>query len=599
MPFSCFAEQTSYTTKKLIKYVGETVDLDCCVTGSFSRTMEWRMIHRSCSSYDTLSVNNIVKRSIQPRCEIHHVHTNTTTSSYTLRIKDLQESDTATYQCLKNYADDIVAQVELSVLRPLIITISQDQFVNTDATVELNCSLNRVNNHSYSVIWTKKEHEYLTLLSIGSEIMIKNPQFAVHINSNASASTFTLRIKNVSEIDAGTYQCKVYSPETKKSLSFDTKLTVLNLPFITNSPKQSKYIGGMAEFDCTVKHSTHMRSYPVAWSMNKNNEDIPILLSVDSVPMNTDPRFEIELATNSSLTVFKLRIKDIKESDAGIYKCQLLLFKSFKNLRKSDNSACSVDVELTIRQQPATVFPKTQKKFVGEAYEVNCTVNHDSDHSNDAVVWMKKGSERSLENHVNDSDARLAMHRHYYSKTSTYVHTLQIKDVQQNDAGVYQCKVHLQDNKKFTVDTDLSVVGPPTVLVSSKQVKNIGDTVKLNCSVVGNFDGFKKVSWFRKRMNDDSLKLLSIGIYKKISNPRMAVQYDSSSSTYILQINDVQVLDAGIYQCELEASVKILNQEKMFELSSATELSIHQSRDVEIPQEQIKAIDQDVAENFV
>ena len=63
----------------------------------------------------------------------------------------------------------------------------------------------------------------------------------------------------------------------------------------------------------------------------------------------------------------------------------------------------------------------------------------------------------------------------------------QIKDIQENDAGKYQCQVLLTVSEKITADLLVSVRIPPIIFDNSTRsvVVNEGQSVKLECYAGG------------------------------------------------------------------------------------------------------------------
>ncbi|XP_024936712.1 lachesin isoform X2 [Cephus cinctus] len=95
----------------------------------------------------------------------------------------------------------------------------------------------------------------------------------------------------------------------------------------------------------------------------------------------------------------------------------------------------------------------------------------------------------------------------------------------------------------------------PTIsYISQEQIKDIGDTVELLCSV--QYGQEYPVLWikFNKEGGSDQLPLSS-GTSLIVRDSRFALRYDTASSTYTLQIKDIQETDAGVYQCQVLISL--------------------------------------------
>lgn len=93
---------------------------------------------------------------------------------------------------------------------------------------------------------------------------------------------------------------------------------------------------------------------------------------------------------------------------------------------------------------------------------------------------------------------------------------------------------------------------PSISYITQEQIKDIGGTVELECSVQYAQD--YTVLWVKNAHGGDNT-FLSTGSSLVIRDSRFALRYDPSSSTYTLQVKDIQETDAGNYQCQVILSV--------------------------------------------
>lgn len=95
----------------------------------------------------------------------------------------------------------------------------------------------------------------------------------------------------------------------------------------------------------------------------------------------------------------------------------------------------------------------------------------------------------------------------------------------------------------------------PTIsYISQEQIKDIGGTVELHCSV--QYAQEYPVLWMKVDHTSNSYILpISTGSSLILHDSRFALRYDQASSTYTLQIKDIQETDAGFYQCQVLISV--------------------------------------------
>ncbi|KFB51715.1 AGAP007500-PA-like protein [Anopheles sinensis] len=94
----------------------------------------------------------------------------------------------------------------------------------------------------------------------------------------------------------------------------------------------------------------------------------------------------------------------------------------------------------------------------------------------------------------------------------------------------------------------------PTIsYITQEQIKDIGGTVELECSVL--YATEYSVHWIKTSNDRSDVVFLSTGSSLVLKDSRFSLRYDLSSSSYTLQIKDIQETDAGIYQCQVVLSV--------------------------------------------
>jgi len=130
------------------------------------------------------------------------------------------------------------------------------------------------------------------------------------------------------------------------------------------------------------------------------------------------------------------------------------------------------------------------------------------------------------------TDTRFSMR--YDTASSTY--TLQIKDVQRPDEGVYQCQVIVAINNKVAKHVPLNVIEPPIIADNSTRsvVVQENSPAELICHALGS--PTPAVSW--RRQNNAIL-------------PTGGIQYRGN----VLKIHSVKKEDRGTYYCVADNGV--------------------------------------------
>lgn len=123
---------------------------------------------------------------------------------------------------------------------------------------------------------------------------------------------------------------------------------------------------------------------------------------------------------------------------------------------------------------------------VGSSVELTCSVQYGTEYS---VIWLKTGKNRNDQIFLSTGtslvvkESRFALL--YDGASATYI--VLIKDLQETDAGTYQCEVVLSVNNKISAETRLEVRRPPVITDNSTQsvVTKSGESILLECYATG------------------------------------------------------------------------------------------------------------------
>ncbi|XP_032590300.1 lachesin [Drosophila grimshawi] len=191
--------------------------------------------------------------------------------------------------------------------------------------------------------------------------------------------------------------------------------------------EQIKDIGGTVEFDCSVQYA---KEYNVLFL--KTDSD-PVFLSTGSTLVIKDSRFSLRYDPNSS--TYKLQIKDIQETDAGTYTCQVVISTVHK---------VSANVKLSVRRPPVISDNSTQSIVASEGSEVQMEC-YASGYPTPSITWRREN------NAILPTDS------------ATYVgNILRIKSVKKEDRGTYYCVadngVSKGDRRNINVEVEFAPV---------------------------------------------------------------------------------------------------------------------------------------------
>lgn len=92
---------------------------------------------------------------------------------------------------------------------------------------------------------------------------------------------------------------------------------------------------------------------------------------------------------------------------------------------------------------------------------------------------------------------------------------------------------------------------PTITFITKDQIVNIGDDLELRCNLVDS--GGYSIGWTRIDPNTNPNRVTTIarGTSLDVPSDRFYATIDSRQSQYILRINQINEIDAGIYQCQI------------------------------------------------
>ncbi|XP_030757526.1 lachesin [Sitophilus oryzae] len=195
-------------------------------------------------------------------------------------------------------------------------------------------------------------------------------------------------------------------------------------------------------------------------------------------------------------------------------------------------------VQIAIGQRSPTIsyISQTQIKDIGGTVELSCSVQYTQDYS---VVWMKVDKVVTGNSLPISSGSGLILHDSRFSlrydpTSSTYV--LQIKDIQETDAGTYSCQIIISPNNRVSAEVEVEVRRPPFISDNSTRsvVVSEGEAVQMEC-YAGGYPP-PKISW---RRENNAILPTGGSIYRGTT----------------LKIKSVHKEDRGTYYCVAENGV--------------------------------------------
>ncbi|XP_063973121.1 lachesin [Diachasmimorpha longicaudata] len=295
----------------------------------------------------------------------------------------------------------VIAVVALQIVTvcaqrtPVISYISQQQIKDIGGTVELHCSVQYALDHA--VVWVKNipNGEPITLSSRTTLIM-KETRFSLRYDQ--STSTFTLQIKDIQEIDAGIYTCKVYTSLVSDE-SAQVELQVRRPPYISDNSTRAIVVS--------------------------ENEPVELYCYAGGFPT---PRIswirENRAVLPTGGSIYRgnvLKITSIRKEDRGTYYCV-----AENEVGRADRRNINVEVEFA----PVITAPRPHlQQALQYDMDLEC---HVEAYPPPAISWLK--DDMVLSNNQHHSISHFATADEY---TDT---TIRIITIEKRQYGDYVCK---------------------------------------------------------------------------------------------------------------------------------------------------------------
>ncbi|XP_053622060.1 lachesin isoform X1 [Plodia interpunctella] len=195
-------------------------------------------------------------------------------------------------------------------------------------------------------------------------------------------------------------------------------------------------------------------------------------------------------------------------------------------------------VSIAYGQRTPTISHITQEQIrdIGGQVDLDCSVHYANEYP---VIWVKYDRLRTTESIPLSTNAGLILRDSRFSlryDDATATYTLSIKDIQENDAGWYQCQVLISLTNKITAEVELQVRRPPIISDNSTRslVASEGESAQMNCYA----GGFPPPKIYWRRENNAIL-------------PTGGSIYNGN----VLKITHIHKEDRGTYYCVAENGV--------------------------------------------
>ena len=287
--------------------LGDTIDLSCSVQYGSNYPIIWTKLSENPNSPPLFISKDAALTVYDNRYSIRH---DDSSSTYTLQVSKIQETDTGIYQCqvVTSATNRITADTFISVrIPPLILDSSSSRglIVGAGDTFTLSCNASGVPEPKIS--WRRENNG---LLPTGGTVSKGN----------------TITIYNATKDDRGVYYCIAdngVGRAAKRSIGveieFAPQVSLLRARY-------QQALGYAAELHCSIEASP---APDISWLKDGYQINSPTLAS--NYPGQSDstgsltPAYHISTSSNShDFFQSTLRIRRVEQRDYGTYRCRAI-----------------------------------------------------------------------------------------------------------------------------------------------------------------------------------------------------------------------------------------------------------------------------------
>ncbi|CAG2195849.1 HMCN [Mytilus edulis] len=310
-------------------------------------------------------------------------------------------------------------------------------------------------------------------------------------NKYKGTNFYLLKILNLQYTDNGKYRCSFWNGQ-KHNYGIFINLNVYGAPKVTIL-RQSHFvqIGTTVTFVCNIESNPAISEL---WWTDNHAKHI-----TDKLRYN-----------GGNIHNHNLSILSVKDSDSGVYTC---------NANNTEGTSKATTTLITGNITQTTILEDLYVAIDEQDITLECLIK--TDPSNKMLYWLK--NEKDLKPYLSSK----------YSGGTLSEQSLTIKNVDNNDAGNYTCKLENQFGTSEDV-VELKVLYVPLVYQSSDTIKAFtGDTIQLKC-VYESYPEPSVVFWTR----DGEILNISVSKYN-----------GSTINEPSLTIVNIDQFDSGAYVC--------------------------------------------------
>uniref|UniRef100_A0A669F6W9 Ig-like domain-containing protein n=1 Tax=Oreochromis niloticus TaxID=8128 RepID=A0A669F6W9_ORENI len=476
-----------------------------------------------------------------------------------LFLNNVKINDAETYMCrvfieeTRSWKNSII--IHLHVFPP------GQKKITAESGQDVTLTCRAPNNNIKSVHWSRADltDEYVLFYQKGQFVPeYQHPSFKNRVDlqdRQMKDGDVSLILKDVTNNDAGTYECRVVSRTKHGRRDVSTEpISIIHLHVVPPEKKTIKVKSGQ---DVTLTcRASNNKIKSVHWS-RADLTDGYVLLYQDGqfVPDHQHPSFKnrVDLQDRQMKDGdVSLILNNVKINDAGTYGCRVFIeeTRSWKN---------SIIIHLTV------VDPPDQKIITAESgQDVTLTCRAPNNNIR-VVVWGRADlGDKYVLLYQDKQFVPDSQHPSFNNRVDLQDRQMKdgdvsliLKDVTINDAARYKCHVLVNETDSWKLVSIIHLrVSPDQKNITAES----GQDVTLTCRAPNN--NFRDVEWSRDDLTSDHVFLYQDGHFLLDSqHPSFMNRVDlqdrqMKDGDVSLILKDVTINDAGTYKCRVVQRVR-------------------------------------------
>ncbi|XP_014845958.1 PREDICTED: immunoglobulin superfamily member 3-like isoform X1 [Poecilia mexicana] len=511
----------------------------------------------------------------------------------------IQDPDRSWYKISQKDAEKIPLTVKAKVVTSMSavqVSISAQNAVQEGQELLLSCGINAQNlaKRFFSVAWLWNGIEVAKIGPTGI-LTVRQEYIDRERNGELKATrtlnnNYQLRIKPVKTTDKGSYSCRAW-PEEREDGNFNQGAAQDSQPMDINiyTPESGLSVkmenvtqppapGEKLKLICEADGVKGQLS--VTWKRKASLSTSSLFATIISLNENgvTDKAGaftsrEVRV-TRPTTNKFVFELADVTELDSGTYECTV---SETQPNGKTQSQTTNVNVNVKSIESAVKMALRNREPTVTVGNDVQLMCKVSGPRVPMTLTWSKETEDSNLNTIVvlysNGSISWSGDQYRYQvqvdNQGNTIMHNLKILRASHREAGKYQCMVSVfQHNvyKKLSPSNlvNVQVHNPASKLAISSNhiiVQRINTDIQIDCKVTSRTSEISlyAVTWElqqdagnRTILTSDLNGIITFGKQIKESDMKRISMKHTDGPTFELTIQQVRILDKGIYMCKVE-----------------------------------------------